>query len=213
VDVDEGMTDLQRRITATTESREYLTKADPVIGGLIKKYGIISYPLATDYLSALLSNIVGQQLSGKAADAIWNRFTHLLNERLLPEKIFSLEDEKLRKVGLSYNKISYIRNISRAVFSGNLTFDNFNEMSDGEIVKQLTAIKGIGQWTAEMFLIFSLGRIDIFSKGDGGLARAVDNLYNSGKQLPIKERLAIAEQWKPFRSIVSLYLWKSLDNK
>jgi DNA-3-methyladenine glycosylase II len=119
----------------------------------------------------------------------------------------------MRKCGLSYNKIAYINNICTAVAEGNLTLDKFDEMSDEAIVKQLTAIKGIGEWTAEMFLIFSLGRLDVFSKGDGGLARAINNLYGNGTDLKPKDRLAITEHWKPYRSIASLYLWRSLDNR
>ena len=186
-------------------------KADPIIGALIVKCGIIDYELATDYFDALLSNIVGQQLSGRVAEVIRNRFMALIDGGLTPEKVLSLDDEKLRGAGLSRNKAAYIKNIAKAVADGSLTLDKLDGMTDAEIMGQLTAIKGVGEWTAEMFLIFSLGRMDVFSKGDGGLARAVNNLYGSGAELATKERLAIAEVWKPFRSIASLYLWRSLD--
>jgi len=183
------------------------------MGAVIEKYGILDHELATDYLDALLLNIVGQQLSAKAANAIWNRFMGLINGKLSPEMVLLLDDEKLRGAGLSRNKAAYIKNIAQAVADGSLTLDKFDDMADTEIVGQLTAIKGIGEWTAEMFLIFSLGRMDVFSKGDGGLARAINNLYGSGTALSVKERLAIAEVWKPFRSIAGLYLWRSLDNR
>jgi len=206
-------TNLNYRITATAEARKYLTKADPVMGAVIEKHGAIDYELRTDYFDALLSNIVGQQLSGKAADTIYNRFLALIDGELKPEKVLAADDEKLRGAGLSRNKAAYIKNIAQAVRDGSLTLDKFGDMTDAVIVGQLTAIKGIGEWTAEMFLIFSLGRLDIFSKGDGGLARAINNLYGNGAELPAKERLTITEAWKPYRSIASLYLWASLDNR
>ena len=201
------------RIIATAEARAYLTKADSAMGVVIERYDIIEYELRTDYLSALLANIVGQQLSGKVADVIWRRFEALMDGGLTAEKVLAADDEKLRGVGMSRNKAAYVKNIARAVVVGSLTLDGFGNMSDEAIIGQLTAIKGIGAWTAEMFLIFSLGRLDIFSKGDGGLVRAINNLYGNGSELTVKERLAVSENWKPFRSIASLYLWRSLDNQ
>jgi DNA-3-methyladenine glycosylase II len=205
-------TTLNNRITATAEIREYLTKADSIIGAVIEKYGVRDFELSTDYFDALLQNIVGQQLSGKAADTIYNRFITLIDGKLIPRKVLALDDEKLRGAGISRNKATYIKNIARAVVDGDLTLDKFADMTDATIIAQLTAIKGIGQWTAEMFLIFSLGRLDVFSKGDGGLARAINNLYGNGAEILAKERLTITEAWKPYRSIASLYLWASLDN-
>jgi DNA-3-methyladenine glycosylase II len=204
---------IKGRITATGEAREYLTKADRIIGTVIEKHGVIDYELQSDYLNALLSNIVGQQLLGKVADAIWGRFEALIDGAITPEKVLALGDEALRGAGLSRNKAAYIKNIAQAVADGSLTLDKFDAMTDEGIKAQLTAIKGIGEWTAEMFLIFSLGRLDVFSKGDGGLARAINNLYGNGAELSAKERLSITEKWKPYRSIASFYLWRSLDNR
>jgi len=206
-------TKLNYRITATLEAREYLTKADPIMGAAIEKFGTVDYELRTDYFDALLQNIVGQQLSGKAADTIYNRFLGLIDGELTAGKVLAADDEKLRGAGLSRNKAAYIKNIAQAVNDGSLTLDKFGDMSDAAVIGQLTAIKGIGEWTAEMFLIFSLGRLDVFSKGDGGLVRAINNLYGNGAELSAKERLAITEAWKPYRSIASLYLWASLDNR
>lgn len=201
------------RITATTEMREYLQKADPIIGEVIEKHGMIDYELRSDYLEALLSNIVGQQLSGRVADVIWGRVVALAEDEVTAESVLALDDDALRGAGLSRNKAAYIKNIACAVSEGKLTLDKFGDMTEEAIIKQLTAIKGIGEWTAEMFLIFSLGRLDIFSKGDGGLARAINYIYGNGTELSVKERLSITEAWKPYRSIASLYLWRSLDNK
>jgi DNA-3-methyladenine glycosylase II len=147
------------------------------------------------------------------ADVIWGRFEALIDGAITPEKVLALNDEALRGAGLSRNKAAYIKNIAQAVADGSLTLNKFNDMTDEGIKAQLTAIKGIGEWTAEMFLIFSLGRPDVFSKGDGGLARAINNLYGNGAELAVKERLSITEAWKPYRSIASLYLWRSLDNR
>ena len=202
-----------QRITATAEIREYLAKADPIMGAVIEKIGVIDYELCTNYLNALLSNIVGQQLSGRVADVIWGRFEALFDGEITAQKVLATDDEPLRSVGLSRNKATYIKNIARAVSDGNLTLDNFHEMPNEAIMAQLTAIKGIGEWTAEMFLIFTLGRLDIFSKGDGGLPRAINNLYNGGQPLTKAQQIATTENWKPYRSIASLYLWRSLDNK
>ncbi|MCL2796863.1 MAG: DNA-3-methyladenine glycosylase 2 family protein [Firmicutes bacterium] len=207
---DKGIT---KHITATPEMRAYLANADPILGALIEKYGVIDYELHAGYLSALLSNIVGQQLSNRVADVIWSRFLALLDGPLTAEKVLAADDEKLRGAGMSYSKAAYLKNICRAVTEGRLQLDRFDEMPDEAVIAQLTAIKGIGAWTAEMFLIFSLGRADIFSKGDGGLSRAINNLYAGGAELSVKERLAITEAWKPFCSIASLYLWRSLDNQ
>jgi DNA-3-methyladenine glycosylase II len=117
----------------------------------------------------LLSNIVGQQLSGRVADVIWGRVVALADGEITAEKVLAIDDEALRGAELSRNKAAYIKNIARAVSDGSLTLDKLSDMTDAAIVAQLTAIKGIGEWTAEKFLIFSLGRLDIFSKGDGGL--------------------------------------------
>ena len=207
------MTVLRKRITATAKARARLAKADPIMGAVIKRHGILDYELAADYLYALLSNVIGQQLSGKAASTIRNRFMGLIDGELTPEKVLQIDDEKLRGAGLSRNKAAYIKNIAQAVTEGRLTLDKLNDMTDTAIIGQLVAIKGIGEWTAEMFLIFSLGRMDVFSKGDGGLARAINNLYGNGAELSVKERITTAEVWKPFRSLASLYLWRTLDNK
>ncbi|MFA5449245.1 MAG: DNA-3-methyladenine glycosylase [Clostridia bacterium] len=204
---------LKKSITATTEVREYLSKSDPIMGAVIEKYGIIEYELLNCYFNALLANIVGQQLSGKVADTIFNRFLSLIEGELTAEKVLAIDDEKLRSVGLSRNKAAYIKNVAQAAADGSLALDKFDDMTDTAVVSQLTAIKGIGEWTAEMFLIFSLGRLDIFSKGDGGLARAINILYGRSRELSAKERLAVTEVWKPYRSIASLYLWRSLDNR
>jgi DNA-3-methyladenine glycosylase II len=207
------MTMSKNSISATLEAREFLSHADPVIGAVIAKYEPIQYELQTKYFESLISTIVGQQLSGKVADVIWARFEKLLDGDITPEKVLETDSESIRAIGISYNKIQYIKNIAIASTSRAIALDRFDDMTNDEIIEQLSAVKGIGAWTAEMFLIFSLGREDVFSQGDGGLARAINNLYGNGIELTAKERLKITEGWQPYRSIASLYLWRSLDSK
>ncbi|MDR2047270.1 MAG: DNA-3-methyladenine glycosylase 2 family protein [Clostridiales bacterium] len=203
----------KRYIEATEKARAFLSGRDPVLGGVIERYGVIKYELETAYFDALLSTVIGQQLSGKVADTIWKRFVSLADGGLTPEKVLALSDEKMRGTGVSGNKARYLKNIAQAAVEKRIDFDRFREMTDREIIDALTAVKGIGGWTAEMFLIFSLGREDVFSNGDGGLERAVNNLYGGGGALRGAERVKKAAEWKPYRSIASLYLWKSLENK
>ncbi|MDR0855846.1 MAG: DNA-3-methyladenine glycosylase 2 family protein [Clostridiales bacterium] len=200
-------------ITATEEARTYLTQADPVLGAVIARYAPISYGLAANDFEALVSNIIGQQLSGRVADVIWGRVETLLGGIVTPETILQADPEAMRAAGMSYQKVAYTKNLADAAARRQITFDRFDGLPDAEIIAQLTAVKGIGKWTAEMFLIFSLGRADVFSLGDGGLAAAMDALYGDGERLPPKAREKIAARWAPYRSIASLYLWKSLENR
>ena len=132
---------------------------------------------------------------------------------MTPDKILNVSDEALRQAGCSGNKARYIKNIAQAVADKSLDLENIKQYDDEEIIRQLTAIKGVGRWTAEMFLIFSLAREDIFAFGDIGLLNAITKLYGNGASLSKGEVVAITEQWAPYRSYASLYLWRSLDDK
>lgn len=184
--------------------------SDPVMLTLIEKYGDID----TDYQSSpfddLVYSIISQQLSDKAATTIAERFAKLAEETPLnPFKVQGIPDEQMREAGISYSKISYIKEVARAVSEGRLDFIRMNTMDDEEVIFELTKIKGIGRWTAEMFLIFTLKRDDIFSLGDAGLRRAVSNLYYvSSNDIEAIEKISL--RWKPYRSYASRYLWKSL---
>ena len=178
---------------------------------LIEKHGELTLTESNDYFVDLVRSIVAQQLSGKAASTIWKRVETLLNGNITACKFLSVPDESMRQAGISGNKTRYIKNIAQAVMDKSLDFENIRSYDNGEIIQQLTAIKGVGQWTAEMFLIFSLAREDIFSFGDGGLNSAINKLYGGGIALTKDEIKAITEKWKPYRSIASLYLWRSLD--
>ncbi len=203
---------MPKYLKTNPEVKEHLIKTDPLLKPLIDLYGDIEIELETEYFEALISSIVGQQLSNKAAAAIWNRLKNLTPIVDAPT-LLAIGDEELRSIGISYAKISYIKNLSRAVLNREILIESFDALPDDEIIRELVAVKGIGQWTAEMFLIFSLGRQDVFSVGDGGLNRAVKNIYQI-ENVPTKQRLfEISSNWKPYRTFASLYLWRSLNNK
>ena len=187
---------------------------DPVLNKLVKKYGAPEdLKDRSEFLyEELVESIIGQQLSGKAADTIFKRFLALYknSEFPKPEVLLKTDVEKLRSAGMSYSKASYIKNIAQAFKDKQLNVKKLEKMSDEEIKKELTKIKGIGNWTAEMTLIFTLQREDVFSLGDAGLRRAIKNLYKIDKE---KDILKLAEKWKPKRSYACWYLWRSLENQ
>jgi len=185
---------------------------DPVMKALIKMYGELTLTESKDFFLNLTRSIVAQQLSGKAADTIWKRVEAILGGEITAGKFLSVPDKDIRQAGVSSNKIKYIKNIAQAVIDKSLDLDNIQNCDNEEIIRQLTAIKGVGRWTAEMFLIFSLAREDVFSFGDGGLNSAINKLYgNKCTPLTKNEILTIADKWQPYRSIASLYLWRSLE--
>lgn len=195
-----------------TESRidNELILLDPLFERIIGSCDPIEIELSSDYFSSLASSIVGQQLSNKVADVIWNRVVSLMEGELSPEKLLSIEDIEFRTIGISYAKIGYLKNLARAVIDNKIRLDNLEEVENTEIIETLTAVKGIGQWTAEMFLIFSLGREDVFSLGDGGLQRSVKWFYQFSEDPTKSQLMKISERWKPYRTYASLYLWEAL---
>jgi DNA-3-methyladenine glycosylase II len=199
------------KLCTTDEINRALTERDPALGALIARVGHVRITLSDDYLSALLSAIVGQQLSGKVADVIWGRFKALMDGDVRPEKVIAAPEADLRAIGLSSAKVVYAKALSEAVACGAVRLDALDAMEDEEIIRHLTAVKGIGNWTAEMFLIFSLGRPDVFSCGDGGLQRAAQWLYDIEPKKD--ELLRISSLWKPYRTYASLYLWEVLNQK
>src|SRR5258708_2631820 len=183
---------------------------DPIIKKLIEKYGELDWKESSDLFEDLVDAIISQQLSGKASATIFGRFKKLFDSKFpTAEEILETHNEKLRSAGLSYAKVKYIKSLAEAIYTQELVLENLSGMADEEVVTHLTKVKGIGRWTAEMILIFSLRRPDVFSLGDLGLRKAVSNLYN----VDIDDLAKIEEislMWKPNRSIVCRYLWKSL---
>lgn len=202
-----------RQINAVLEKKafEHFKKNDSVLYEVVKKIGPIEWHFSDNYLLALVESIVSQQLSIKAADTIFGRLKKLTKDELLTaEAIIKLSPQKMREAGLSWSKVSYVKNIAEYALTSDTVFERFKQLSDEEVIAELTKIKGVGRWTAEMFLIFTMGRSDIFSHGDAGLRRAIQNLYGFKKE-PSKQIIdRITLKWKPYRSIASRYLWKSL---
>ena len=162
---------------------------------------------------ALVRSIVGQQLSTKAARTIYDRLTDMFGGRTpTPAELLAADPDEVRTAGLSRAKVSYLRSLAEHVEAGELELARLSELPDEEVSAQLTAVKGLGQWTADMFLIFHLRRPDVLPVGDLGIRRAVERAYGL-PEMPDPARLTeIAEPWRPNRSLASLYLWRSLDN-
>ena len=162
---------------------------------------------------ALLRAIVGQQLSVKAAQTIYGRLLELFDgHEPTPAQLLAADPEAIRGVGLSRPKVAYILDLAGRVEDGSLPLDSFAELSDGEVIAELTAVKGLGRWTAEMFLMFHLGRPDVLPVGDVGIQRAVKIAYGLDAHPKADELERIAEAWRPQRTLACLYLWRSLDN-
>jgi DNA-3-methyladenine glycosylase II len=204
----------------TEEGTEHLREADPVMRRLIDEYGPLDEVLRrrgrrpVEPYGALLRSIVGQQLSTKAARSIWERVLLVFDGDVpTPEQLLAADPEVVRAAGLSRPKVAFMRDLAEHVLSGELELDRLDELSDEEIATELTAVKGLGQWSADMFLIFHLGRPDVLPVGDLGIRNAAKASYNLRK-LPTPDRLKrLARPWRPYRSLASLYLWRSLDNE
>ena len=166
------------------------------------------------YFEALASAIIGQQISTKAAASIRKKFVGLFSKNKFPkpEQILKKSDDALRSAGLSFQKISYIRSLSELVNEGEIKFNKFAKMTDGEIIDVLVKVKGIGQWTAEMFLMFCLGRPDVFSHGDLGLKNAIKKLYKINIIEHPKKYHKLVNSWSPNKTTAARYLWASLNN-
>ena len=192
------------------KAKKHLSK-DPVLKKLIKQHKI-EIRQHIDLFEDLVSSIISQQLSIKAAGTIQKRFEALFGGKFPnPKQILKTSDDKIRACGISYSKITYIKGIAKAVDKGELVVDDLPDMTDQQVLEQLTKLKGIGTWTAEMFLMFSLDRQDIFSLGDLGLRNAVAKLYKVDRD-DIGAIQQISTPWSPYRTIACRYLWASLDN-
>lgn len=167
---------------------------------------------SSDVFSDLVESIICQQLSNKAGATIFARFCALFPKKIItPKMVLAMPDEKIRSTGPSWSKISYIKNIARAVESGQLNLGTIEIKSDEDVIIELTKIKGIGRWTAEMFLMFTLGREDIFSYGDLGLRKAIMKLYGFKKEPTVRQMETLTNRWKPYRTWAARILWRSLE--
>ncbi|HVM76572.1 MAG TPA: DNA-3-methyladenine glycosylase [Candidatus Paceibacterota bacterium] len=193
----------------------HLKKSDPVLKTVIEGITLREITNTRGRFEALVESITSQQLSVKASDTIFRRFAALVPGKKFPtpNDILKMPARKIRSVGLSRMKVSFVKDLAKKVLDKTVDLKKLDTWSDQEVIEHLTAVKGIGQWTAEMFLIFSLGREDIFSYGDLGLRNAMQKLYKLRKHPTERQAMKIAELWKPYRSLASRYLWASLDNR
>jgi DNA-3-methyladenine glycosylase II len=196
-----------------------LAKADPKIGKLIESGGPIDpaedrRASRPDPYEALARAIVGQQLSTKAAASIWEKVLAVFGGKTpAPKRVIQADPQELRDAGLSWAKVAYFRDLAERIDDGELDLADVVQLPDEEVIAELTRIKGIGRWTAEMFLIFHLGRPDVFSPGDLGLRRGIERAHGLAELPSEAEAAAIAEHWSPHRTLASLYLWRSLRNE
>lgn len=192
--------------------KKYLSKKDPILAKIIKQVPPFERYKAGNYFEALTESIVSQQLSVKAADTIWKRFIALLpDSEVTAENVWEVSDQKIRDAGISWSKISYIKDLAKKTMESGILFEQFEIMSDEEIITELVKVKGIGRWTAEMFLMFAMERPDVFSYGDLGLRRAIQKWYRLDHEPTQEEAEKIAQKWQPYRTIASRYLWRSLE--
>ena len=193
----------------------HLKRADPVLAELIARVGPFRMQqrrTGTHY-DALVRSIVYQQLSGKAAGTIHRRFCELYpNKRPRAEHVLSTDDARLRSAGLSRQKIGYLRDLSARVAEGSLPLAHLGRLSDDAIIEHLVKVKGIGRWTVQMFLMFRLGRPDVLPELDLGVQNAIRRAYGLATRPTPKEVLAMGEKWRPYASMASWYLWRSLEN-
>ena len=196
-----------------------LKKSDPVMRSLIERFGPLDEEerrrgRPKDSYGALVRAIVGQQLSVKAARTIYGRLEEVFGGHTpTPKELLAADPEDMRAAGLSYSKVSFLRDLAERIVDGDLDVDALAELSDEEVAAELLPVKGIGRWTVDMFLMFHLGRPDVLPVGDQGILRAVEREYGL-KALPTPDELTrIAEPWRPQRTLACLYLWRSLDNE
>jgi len=195
----------------STKKAIKILKKDQKLKSIINQVGDFKIKNTKNRFQSLVEAIITQQLSGSAANSITNKFRNLYGSRFpKPIDVLNTTDSKLRKTGMSKMKVSYIKELSKKIEMREFKISSVSRMSDEEIISELTKIRGIGRWTAEMFLIFSLGRLDVLPVGDLGLKKSIQLLYAMSSLPKPDEIQKIAEKWKPYRTIATWYLWKSL---
>lgn len=197
-------------------AQQHLAKHDPIIGALIERFGDCKIAPHTDYYGELVSAIIGQQLSEKAGATIYKRFLTLFDGMLpTPEQIITTDTEAIRAIGCSYSKAGYMKDLAQHIIDGRLDLDHIATLPNDVVIEQLVAVKGIGEWSAHMFMMFSLGRLDILPTGDLGIRKGM--VLNYGiEELPkpaAMHEIALKNKWAPYQSVASWYLWQSLDNQ
>lgn len=201
--------------TQLQTAMSWLSDHDRVLANVIAANGVPTIEPHGDYFGALVNSIIGQQLSVKAAASIKRRFRDLFGGKMpLPAALVQTPHDELRSVGLSNAKARYIRDLAEHVMDGRTTFNRITQQSNAEIITELTVVKGIGEWTAQMFLIFCVGRLDVLATGDLGIRNAIRALYGYADTPTPLQVCEVASQnsWYPYETIACWYLWRSLDN-
>lgn len=191
----------------------HLKSADPVLAAIIERVGAYRINYDDPSFASLAEAIVYQQLHGKAAATIFKRLTDLTGLPLTPEGILKLSEAQMRAAGLSKQKLGYLRDLAAKAHSGEVKFDHLSDLTDDEVIKELTKVKGIGVWTAHMFLIFALRRTNVLPTGDLGIQVAMRKHYRKRKIPKPLQMEKIAKCWEPYRTVACWYLWRSLDIK
>ena len=191
----------------------HLKKSDPVMRGIIERVGAYRMEFGPPEFHSLAEAIVYQQLNGKAAVTIFKRFAEMAGEPLTPQGVLKLTDAQMRSVGLSKQKSAYLKDLASKTAAGVLNFASLPGLPDEEVIKHLTQVKGIGVWTAQMFLMFTLKREDVLPTGDYGVQAAIKQHYRKRKMPKPEVMEKIARPWAPYRSVACWYLWRSLEIK
>lgn len=186
-------------------------KQDPKLVKIIERVGSYQIKKRNNHFATLVESIISQQLASSAAEAIFHRFKKLYPSFPKPIHILKTKDSKLRSVGLSKMKVEYLKDLARKIEDGQLEIKSLSKMTDDKIIEELTQVKGIGIWTAQMFLIFSCGRFDVLPTGDLGLRKGVQMAFSLPELPTPKQVEEIGIRWKPYRSVATWYLWKSLQ--
>lgn len=194
-----------------SEAEEYICRVDPKLAPIIRAHGHLSFPKSSDYFTELAESIISQQLSVKASDTIFKRFAEVT--KLKPENALQITEAEEKQIGLSGQKARYIRDLAEHFVQDSAVFDHLDSLSDDDVVAELTQVKGIGVWTAQMFLMFTLQRPDVFAPDDLGLLNALKRVYDLPERPTRSEAIRLAEKWAPHRTTASYHLWHLLDNK
>jgi len=193
------------------KAKRFLIKTDPVMARIIRAHPQVFMMRRGEAFMTLARAICGQQISVKAAQSVWNRVVICLDQEITPEAVIARERKKLRACGLSDRKTEYIADLAQHFVDGKIHERNWPQMDDEAIIAELTDVRGIGRWTAEMFLMFNLLRPDVFPLGDLGLQKGIRVSYFRGRKISLGRMRKVGETWRPWRSVATWYLWRSLD--
>jgi DNA-3-methyladenine glycosylase II len=193
------------------QALDHLRRSDPVLGAIIERVGGYGIQYRQPEFESLVRSIVYQQLSGRVASVIFGRLSEAAGGILTPEGILKLRPARMRRAGLSAAKTDYIRDLARHTRDRKVIFDELPALADADVIERLTRVKGIGTWTAHMFLIFALRRPDVLPVGDLGIRSAIQKAYGLESLPRPTEMIEIASRWRPYCSVASWYLWRSLD--